>query len=42
MRSSGKILNPTEVFIQCNGLVLEKNVTRTIVDMFLNLVQVVG
>ena len=42
MRSSEKILNPSEVFIQCNGLFLEKDATRTIVDMFFNLIQVVG
>ena len=40
--SSEKILNPSKVLIKSNGLLLKKDATRTIVDMFLNLVFVVG
>ena len=42
MRSSEKILNTSEVFIQWNGLFLEKDAIRKFVDMFFNLIQVVG
>jgi hypothetical protein len=42
MRSSEKIQYLSEVFIQSNGLFLEKDATRKIVDMFCNLFQVVG
>ena len=41
-RHSEEILNPSEVFIHGHVLFLEKNATRTIVDMILKMDQVVG